>query len=89
MCVLLMQFQSELGQFSHTAGTASGWKSSRAATVLVLTIRQEAFLHFQEACSVFAAGCVYSTKQKPYLERNGITVYFSELRTALIDLEII
>lgn len=31
MSVLLMQFQSELGQSSRTAGATSEWKSSRVA----------------------------------------------------------
>lgn len=69
MSVLLMQFQSELGQFSHTAGLLLGGSRPELRTVLVLTIRQEAFLHFQEGCSVVTAGCAYSTKQKPYPER--------------------
>lgn len=90
MSVLLTQFQSELGQSSHMVGVKSSrWKSSRVWTALVLKVGQEAFLHLQEACGVFMAACVYSTKQKPAPARNDVTIYFSEARVVFVMLVII
>lgn len=54
-------------------------------TVLVLTIRQEAFLHFQEACSVFLRLAVPIQLNKSLIQ-SEMVFYFSELRTALIVL---